>query len=274
MKKYKPTSPGRRGMTVMERTFLTKKDPEKNLTFGFRRAVGRNNAGRITTRHKGGGHKRLYRLIDFYQDKYDIPARIVSNEYDPNRTTFIALVCYADGEKRYILLPQQTEVGDQIIASETAEIKPGNRTMLKSVPVGTSVYNIEVKPGTGGKMVRAAGVGAEVIAQDGGYTSLKMPSKEIRKVLNTCWASIGKLSGEEHRFVTLGKAGRSRWLGIRPTVRGSAMNPVDHPFGGGEGKTQRGMKRPKNKWGKGIRGVKTRNKKKYSNALILQRRKK
>jgi large subunit ribosomal protein L2 len=274
MKYYNPTSSGRRGMTTIDRSILTKKAPEKNLTWGFKRAVGRNNVGRITTRHKGGGHKRLYRLIDFKQNKFDIPGNIVSIEYDPNRTSFIALVVYKDGEKRYVLLPQGMNVGDQIITSEQADLKPGNRLPIKKIPVGTFVYNIEIKPSAGARIARAAGVGVEVLAHDAGYAQLKLPSKEIRLISDNCWASIGKLAREEHRFVVLGKAGRSRWLGIRPTVRGSAMNPVDHPYGGGEGRTQRGTRRPKNLWGKGTRGVKTRRTKKYSNSHIIQRRSK
>lgn len=259
-------------MTSASRTMFTSEDPEKSLTWGFKRAVGRNNAGRITTRHKGGGHKRLYRLVDFVQNKFDIPGTVVTIEYDPNRTCFIALVSYKDGEKRYVLLPQGMSVGDKIITSEKADIKPGNRLPLKKIPVGTFVYNVEVKPGAGSRIARAAGVGIEILAHDAGFTQVKMPSKEVRLLSENCWASIGRLSREEHRFVVGGKAGRSRWLGIRPTVRGSAMNPVDHPYGGGEGRALRGTRRPKNLWGKGTRGVKTRRKKKYSNQYIIQRR--
>lgn len=274
MKQYNPTSPGRRGMSTLDRSSLVKKGPEKSLTAGIHRAAGRNHAGRITTRHKGGGHKQLYRFVDFGQDKVDVSARVITCEYDPNRTCFIALVCYEDGDKRYILLPQNVKVGDTVIASAKAEVRPGNRLPLGKMPIGTHVYNIEVKPGAGGKMVRSAGLGAEVLAQDAGFVQLRLPSKEIRRVSVNCWASVGRLSAEERRFVTIGKAGRSRWMGIRPTVRGSAMNPVDHPYGGGEGRALRGTRRPKNLWGKGVRGVKTRRKKKYSNNNIIQRRKK
>lgn len=261
-------------MTMQNRNMLTTQEPIKALTKGFHRAVGRNNVGRITTRHKGGGHKRLYRMVDMKRAKHDVPAVVLRAEYDPNRTAHIALVRYADGERRYVLLPQDVRAGDTIVTAKNADIKAGNRMPVGSVPVGTFVYNVEFKPGGGGRIARAAGVGVEVLAHEGGVTHLRMPSKEVRKVSDMCWASIGRLSAEEHRFVTLGKAGRSRWLGIRPTVRGSAMNPVDHPYGGGEGRALRGTRRPKNLWGKGTRGVKTRRRKKYSNNAILQRRKK
>jgi large subunit ribosomal protein L2 len=259
-------------MTTVTRSILTKKEPEKSLVSGFKRAVGRNNVGRITTRHKGGGHKRLYRFVDFKQDKFNVPGRITAIEYDPNRTTFIALVVYKDGEKRYVLLPQGMKVGDSVVTAEHADIKPGNRLPLRDIPVGSFIYNVEVRPGSGARLARSAGVGIEVLAHDAGYAQLKMPSKEVRLISDNCWASIGQLSREEHRFVISGKAGRSRWLGIRPTVRGSAMNPVDHPYGGGEGRALRGTRRPKNLWGKGTRGVKTRRKKKYSNSYIIKRR--
>ncbi|MEK7575510.1 MAG: 50S ribosomal protein L2 [Patescibacteria group bacterium] len=274
MKQYKPTTPSRRQMTgINYRQFLTAKNPEKSLTHGFKRSVGRNSMGRITTRHKGSGAKRLYRDIDFKYDKYDIPAVVKSIEYDPNRTGFIALIYYIDGEKRYVLAPAQLKVNDKIIISEKADIKTGNRLLLKNIPVGTLIYNIEIKPKGGAKLCRAAGIYAELLAHDSGFALLKMPSTEVRKVLDTVWASIGQVSNEENKLINIGKAGRSRWLGIRPTVRGSAMNPVDHPFGGGEGRQGAGMRRPKNLWGKGVRGVKTRKPKKYSNRLIISRRK-
>lgn len=273
MKTYNPTSPGRRGMTAIKyRGLLSRKDPEKSLTFGFRRSVGRNNAGRITTRHKGSGAKRLYRSVSFKYDKKDIPGKIVSIEYDPNRTSFIALAQYTDGEKRYLLAHKDMKVGDEILYSEKAPVLAGNALPLFRVQPGTQVYNIELKPGGGGKIIRSAGSSAEVLAHEGNYATLKMPSKEIRRVLKSVWATVGSLSNEEHMFVTIGKAGRSRWLGIRPTVRGSAMNPVDHPYGGGEGRQLRGTRRPKNKWGKGTRGVKTRRRKKYSSIYIVERR--
>ena len=275
MKKYKPTTPSQRQMTrISFRGVLTSKEPLKKLTKGIKRAVGRNSLGRITVRHKGAGAKRLYREIDFKYNKKEIPATIKSIEYDPNRSGFISLIVYTDGEKRYVLLPAGLKPGDKIIASEKAELKVGNRLPLGNIPVGTFVYNIELKPGGGAKLVRSAGNYAEIIAHEKDYASIKLPSTETRKVPERAWASIGQVSKEEHRFVTIGKAGRSRWLGIRPTVRGSAMNPVDHPFGGGEGRQGAGMKRPKNLWGKGVRGVKTRNNKKYSNIFIISRRKK
>jgi len=258
MKRYKPTTPSRRNMTtVTYRGVLTESEPEKSLTHGFKRSVGRNNQGRITTRHKGSGHKRLYRDIDFKYNKIDILAKIKSIEYDPNRTAFIALVLYNDGEKRYVVAPQSFKVGDTFIVSEKAPLTAGNRTLLKNIPSGTFVYNVELKPGGGSKIGRGAGTFVQVIANADGYTHLKMPSSEVRKVPDRCWACIGEVSNEEHKLVKIGKAGRSRWMGIRPTVRGSAMNPVDHPLGGGEGRVGAGMARVKNKWGKGIRGVKT-----------------
>ncbi len=275
MKKYKPTTPSRRGMTgISYRDILTRTRPEKSLTKGVKRSQGRNNKGRITTRHKGGGHKRLYRDVDFKMDKFDIPFTVKSIEYDPNRTGFIGLVSYKDGEKRYMLLPKGVKAGDSLIISEKAPIKPGNRLMLKDITVGTFVYNIELKPKGGAKIARSAGNYAEVSAKDGGYVDLKMPSSEVRKVIGTAWASVGEVSNEENKLVNIGKAGRSRWLGIRPTVRGSAMNPVDHPYGGGEGRSGRGMRRAKSKWGRptGI-GQKTRKPKKYSNKHVVSRRK-
>ena len=250
------------------------KKPHKALTRGGKQAHGRNAHGRITTRHKGGGHKRRYRLVDFKMDKRDIPAKVESIEYDPYRSAFIALVCYADGERRYILAGRETKVGDTFLVSEQAPVKPGNRLPLARMPVGTFVYNIETRPGAGGVLVRSAGMHAEVVAQDAGYTQLKMPSSEMRKVFSGAWATVGEVSNEEHRLVTIGKAGRARWLSRRPVVRGSAMNPVDHPYGGGEGRAPRGTRRAKTKWGKPAgKGQKTRRPKKYSNKLIVARRK-
>lgn len=275
MKTFRPTSKSRRNMTVVSyRNVLTASKPAKSLTSGFKRSVGRNNAGRITTRHKGGGHKRLYRQVDFKYNKINIPAKIETIEYDPNRSAFIALVCYADGERRYVVAPKTVTAGDSFIVSEDAPIKVGNRLPLKSIPVGTFVYNIELKPEGGAKIVRSAGSSAEVLSNDAGYTNVKMPSSEVRKISEKCWATIGAVSNEEYKLVKLGKAGRSRWKGIRPTVRGSAMNPVDHPYGGGEGRQGRGMRRAKSKWGKPTGGVKTRKPKKYSNQFIVSRRKK
>jgi large subunit ribosomal protein L2 len=249
-------------------------NPLKSLLTGFKRAKGRSGQGRITVRHKGGGHKRLYRMIDFKYDKKNIPGRVLSVEYDPNRSGFIALVAYADGEKRYVLAPRGLTNGDTVLTSEKADVKPGNRLPLKKIIPGTHVYNIEILPGGGSKLARSAGNSAELLAHDAGHAQLRMPSKEIRKVSENCWASVGDVSNEDHSLVTIGKAGRSRWMGKRPTVRGSAMNPVDHPYGGGEGRQPRGTRRPKNLWGKGTRGVKTRRKNKYSDNLIIQRRKK
>ncbi len=275
MKRYKPTTPSRRGMTgINYRDFITQTEPHKALVKGRKRAVGRNSAGRITTRHHGGGHKRLFRDIDFIYDKKDIPAKVESIEYDPNRSGFIALVCYADGARRYILAPKSLKVGDEFLVSENAPVKAGNRLPLKKLVSGTYVYNIEVKPGSGAKIARGAGVFAEVLGNDAGYTTLKMPSNETRKIHENSWASVGEVSNDEHKLVNLGKAGRSRWMGIRPTVRGSAMNPVDHPHGGGEGRQGIGLRRgPKTREGKLAYGVKTRRSKKYSNKFIITRRK-
>ncbi len=274
MKSYKPYTDSRRHMsTVTFKGKLTATEPHKALTVGGKRKVGRNNAGRITVRHKGGGHKRLFRDVDFTYKKM-VPAVVETVEYDPNRSGFIGLVVYKDGERRYMLLPKSVKVGDTITTSETAAATPGNRMPLKNVPIGAFVYNVEIKPGNGGKLGRSAGTHIEVIARDQGYADLKMPSSEVRKVLDTCWASIGEVSNDEHHLVVFGKAGRSRWKGIRPTVRGTAMNPVDHPHGGGEGRQGRGLRRAKSAWGKPTgKGQKTRTPKKYSNYLIVSRRK-
>ncbi|MBI2055673.1 MAG: 50S ribosomal protein L2 [Candidatus Sungbacteria bacterium] len=272
MRKYSPTSPGRRQGEIADRSALTTDRPEKALIFGFKRASGRNSFGRITTRHKGGGAKRLFRIIDFKYDKKDLPARVETVEYDPNRTSFIALVRYADGERRYILAPQELAVGSSFVVSEKAPLTPGNRLPLKAIPVGTFVFNIELVRGQGARLVRSAGASAQVLAVEGDYAQLKLPSGEIRAVRAENWATIGALSNAEWSFQTMGKAGRRRRRGIRPTVRGSAMNPRDHPYGGGEGRQLRGTKRPKTKWGKVTGGVKTRKSKK-SDRFILQRRK-
>ncbi|MBI5004088.1 50S ribosomal protein L2 [Candidatus Kaiserbacteria bacterium] len=272
---YKPRTAGTRGMTTLNyREMLSGHKPTKSLTHGAKSRGGRNSQGRITVRHQGGGHKRSFRDVDFKFNKKDIPAKIASIEYDPFRSAFIGIAVYRDGEKRYILLPQKVKVGDEFIVSETAPVKVGNRLPLGKLPVGTYVYNVELKPGNGGKIVRSAGSYAEVVAQDAGYTHLKLPSTEIRRVIGTAWASIGEVSNEEYRLVNIGKAGRSRWKGIRPTVRGTAMNPVDHPHGGGEGKQGRGLRRAKSMWGKPTgKGQKTRHPKKYSNVFIVTRRK-
>lgn len=275
MKTYKPTTQTRRNtITVTYRGVLTANEPNKALTKGFKRNVGRNSFGRITTRHKGGGHKRLFRDVDFSMQKFNIPAKVETIEYDPNRSGFVGVMVYADGERRYNLLPKGVKVGDTIITAEDAPLKQGNRLPLKKVPVGTFVYNIEFLPNGGARIARGAGMYAEVVANHEGQTHLKMPSSEIRKVPENCWASIGAVSNEEYKLRNIGKAGRSRWLGIRPTVRGTAMNPVDHPYGGGEGRQGRGTKRPKTAHGKITGGRKTRTPKKYSNKLIVSRRKK
>lgn len=274
MKSYRPTTPSKReALTIEYRKLLTATEPEKSLTYGRKRAVGRNSAGRLTTRHKGGGHKRLYREIDFQYDKVGVPARLASVEYDPNRTGFIGLLVYADGTKRYTLLPQTVKVGDQFMISTEADLKPGNRLPLRKIPVGSFVYNIELKPQGGAILVRSAGSFAQVLSNDAGYTLVKLPSTEVRKVDENAWASLGAVSNEEQKLANLGKAGRSRWLGIRPTVRGSAQNPVDHPHGGGEGRQGIGLRRgPKTPWGKLAFGVKTRRAKKYSNVFRVSRR--
>lgn len=253
--------------------YLTTSEPYKPLTVGFKRDMGRNAFGRITVRHKGGGHKKLYRMIDFMYDKKDIIATVKTVEYDPFRTGYVGLVSYNDGTKRYVLLPKTMKVGNSFIVSEKAPIQTGNRLPLKSIPVGTFIYNIEIKPGSGAKLVRSAGSFAQVIANDAGYTHIKMPSTEVRKIHENAWASIGAVSNEENRLVNIGKAGRSRWMGIRPTVRGTAQNPVDHPYGGGEQRQGRGLRRLKTRWGKPAgKGQKTRTPKKYSNVFIVARR--
>ncbi|MDI6591663.1 MAG: 50S ribosomal protein L2 [Patescibacteria group bacterium] len=253
-------------------SLLTKKKPEKRLLLALKKKAGRATSGRITIRHRGRGAKRLYRILDFGQEKIGIPAKVISLEYDPNRTAFIALLEYQDGDKRYRLAPQDLKVGDEIICAEKTEIKIGNRMKLKNIPVGTLVYNIELEPGRGGKMVRGAGTAAKVLAQEEKFTHLEMPSGEIRKVSQECFASIGQVSHPEKKFEKIGKAGRVRLKGIRPTVRGTAMNPPDHPHGGGEGKTPIGLKYPKTPWGKPALGVKTR-KRKWTDKYIIQRRK-
>lgn len=275
MKRFKPTSPSQRQhSTVHYAAVLTTSKPEKSLTRGFRRAVGRNHHGKITTRHKGAGAKRLFREIDFRYDKIGVPYTIKTVEYDPNRSGFIGLAQYKDGEKRYVLLPKSVRVGDTCLTAKKAEIKPGNRMPLSEITVGTFVYNVEVKPGGGAKIARSAGNYVEVVAKDGGYADLKMPSSEVRKVKETCYASVGEVSNDENRLQNLGKAGRSRHLGIRPTVRGTAQNPVDHPHGGGEGRQGRGRRRAVSVYGKPTgKGQKSRTPKKYSNKYIVSRRK-
>lgn len=275
MKKHKPTSAGKRNLTTINyREVITASKPEKRLTRGLKKKAGRNNRGIITVPHKGGGHKRKYREIDFKFNKIDIPATIKTVEYDPNRNAFISLASYADGEKRYVLAVKGVKVGDKFIVSESAEVKPGNRMALVNIPVGTFVNNVEISPRGGAKMARGAGAFVQIVAHDEGKTFLKMPSTEVRKVTSTCFATVGEVSNSERKLVKRGKAGRNRWLGIRPTVRGTAMNPVDHPHGGGEGRQGIGLRRgPKTRHGKLAYGVKTRRAKKYSNVLIVTRRK-
>ncbi|MBI1998782.1 MAG: 50S ribosomal protein L2 [Parcubacteria group bacterium] len=275
MKKHRPTTPSQRQLlSISYRDFLSgEKGPSKKLTRGRKRSVGRNNAGRITVRHKGGGHKRLDRLVDFDYRKKNVPARVETIEYDPGRSAFIALVCYADGERRYVLAPLGLKKGDTFVVSENAPLELGNRTVLKNIPTGTFIYNVEIHPGAGARLGRSAGNGIEVVANADGFSHLKLPSGEIRKVAENGWASIGRVSNEEHKLRNYGKAGRMRWRGIRPTVRGSAMNPVDHPHGGGEGRQGIGLRRVKNIYGKAVGGIKTRKPKKYSNVFIVARRK-
>lgn len=259
-------------MTVVDYGVLSGVKPKKSLLLRLKKHAGRNSWGRITTRHQGSGNKKLYRLIDFKQLAFDKPAKAMSLEYDPYRTAFIALIRYADGTESYVLAPHGLKVGDEIVTSESAPLRPGSRMRLKNIPVGYQVFNVELRPNEGGKMARSAGSYLEVLANADGYTDLKMPSGEIRRVRWDCLASLGQVSNPENNLVTIGKAGRSRWLGIRPTVRGKAMNPVDHPYGGGEGRTQRGTRKPKTKWGKVTGGHKTRNRKKWSSKLIIKRR--
>lgn len=277
MKKFKPTSPSRRNMsTIKYRDFLTASEPNKSLTKGFKRSMGRNNKGRITTPHKGGGNKRLYRDIDFVYNKKNVPAKLETVEYDPNRSGFIGLAVYADGERRYVLVPQSMRPGDEFVVGEDVKVQKGNRMPLRNIPVGTFVYNIELQVEGGAKLVRSAGNYAEVIAQDvdTNVTQIKLPSTEVRKVTSGAWASIGEVSNAENKLRNFGKAGRSRHRGIRPTVRGTAMNAVDHPHGGGEGRQGIGLRRgPKTRQGKLAYGVKTRRPKKYSNRMIVSRKK-
>ena len=271
VRKLKPTSPGRRFQTVSTFEEITKTTPEKSLTVGLTKKAGRNSYGRITSRRRGGGHKRLYRIIDFKRDKFDIPGKIAAIEYDPNRSARIALVHYADGEKRYILAPVGIKPGDVLHAGDSADIKPGNALYLAKIPTGTIIHNIELYPGKGGQMCRAAGTYAQLIAKEGKYGLLRLPSGEVRKVLLTCKATVGQVGNIHHESISLGKAGRNRWLGRRPKVRGVAMNPIDHPLGGGEGKSS-GGRHPCSPWGKPTKGYKTRNKKKPSSKLIVKRR--
>lgn len=272
MKHYKPTTPSRRQMTTVDYTGISKNGPLKSLTMKLQDHAGRNNQGRITMRHQGGGNKKVYRVIDFKQAKLDIPGKVETLEYDPYRTAFIALVVYKDGERTYVLAPKDMKVGDEIITSANTILKTGNRLMLKNIPIGYQIHNVELTLGKGGQLARSAGSYAEVLGHEGDYSALKMSSGEVRKVPSAGFATLGQVSNEDWNLVNIGKAGRSRWLGIRPTVRGKSMNPVDHPYGGGEGSQPRGTKRPKTLWGKVTGGHKTRNKKRWSTKLIMSRR--
>jgi large subunit ribosomal protein L2 len=269
IRKYKPTSPARRSMSVSTFEEITKKKPEKSLTEPLKKHAGRNNRGRITTRHRGGGHKRHYRIIDFKRNKFDVPARVAAIEYDPNRSARIALLFYADGEKRYILAPVGVRVGDTVVAGENAPIRTGNALPLRNIPTGTQIHNIELYPGKGGQMCRSAGTSAQLMAKVGNYAQLRMPSGEVRLVHLSCMATLGQVGNVDHENIEIGKAGRSRHMGKRPTVRGSVMNPNDHPHGGGEGKAPIGGQ-PKTKWGKPA-FQRTRNNKR-TNSMIVRRR--
>lgn len=271
VKSYKPTSPALREKTTLVFEGIDEKRPERTLTKPYKRTGGRNNTGRVTSRWIGGGHKKLYRIIDFRRDKRGIPARVAAIEYDPNRTSHIALLTYADGEKRYILAPNGLKAGDTVVAGADVDIKPGNSLPLRSIPVGTFVHNIEMKPGKGGQLARSAGSYAQLMAKEGDYATLKLPSNEVRYIPQECFATVGQVGNLDHENVTIGKAGRSRWLGRNPRVRGVAMNPVDHPHGGGEGKSK-GGNHPTNPWGVPTKGFKTR-KRKETDKYIVTRRK-
>ncbi|RMG13156.1 MAG: 50S ribosomal protein L2 [Deltaproteobacteria bacterium] len=272
LKNYKPTSPGRRAMSSSDFSMVTRSKPEKKLTTAKKRTGGRNNHGHMTTRHRGGGHKRRYRIIDFKRDKFDVPGKVAAIEYDPNRSARIALIHYADGEKRYILAPVDLRVGDTVVSAERGDVKPGYCLPLRSMPLGTLVHNVELKPGKGGQLIRAAGASGQLVAKEGKYATLRMPSGEMRKVLIDCRASVGQLSNPLHSIVSIGKAGRARWMGRRPHVRGVVMNPVDHPHGGGEGRAGQGNPHPVSPWGMPTKGYKTR-RNKATDKFIVRRRK-
>lgn len=272
IKKFKPTTPSRRNMTVMTFDEITKVEPEKSLTAPIKSKAGRNVHGRLTVRHRGGGHKRLYRVIDFKRNKDEVPAIVAAIEYDPNRSSNIALLHYLDGHKAYIIAPNNLKVGDRIVSGSKADIKVGNSLPLKDIPVGSLIHNIELRPGKGGQLVRSAGTVAQLMAKEGSYAHVRLPSGEVRLIHITCRATIGQVGNLDHENMTIGKAGRTRWLGIRPTVRGSVMNPTDHPHGGGEGRAPVGRKYPVSPWGKIAIGGKTR-KKKPSDKMIVRKRK-
>ena len=269
---YKPTSPGRRFVTGSDFAEITEKRPNKKLTEGKKRSSGRNSDGHITSRHRGQGQKRRYRVIDFKRDKFDVPARVATIEYDPNRSANIALLHYADGEKRYILAPVGLKVDNNVVAGERVDVRVGNAMPIASIPLGTQVHNVELKPGKGGQLVRSAGASAQIMAKEGKHTTIRMPSGEMRMVLSTCMATIGQVGNADQSNIKLGKAGRSRWLGVRPQTRGTAMNPVDHPHGGGEGRNK--GRHPVSPWGWPTKGAKTRKRNKDTNRLIVSRRRK
>lgn len=273
IKKCKPTSPGRRFQTYLVNPELSKKEPEKSLLEPLKKTGGRNNYGRITVRFRGGGHKRLYRIIDFKRDKDNIPAEVIALEYDPNRTANIALILFKDGERRYIIAPSAIQVGQEIISSETVPVKPGNCMPLRNMPLGTTIHCIELKPGKGAQLARSAGTSAQLVAKDGAHVTLRLRSGEMRKVLSDCKGVVGDVSNSEHNLISLGKAGASRHRGVRPTVRGVAMNPVDHPHGGGEGRTS-GGRHPVSPWGTPAKGYKTRKNKRTDNMIVRRRNKK
>jgi large subunit ribosomal protein L2 len=270
IKIYRPTSAGRRNMSVSTFEEVTKSKPERNLLSPIRRKGGRNSGGRITMRHQGGGHKRRYRIIDFRRDKIDVPGKVAAIEYDPNRSARIALIVYRDGDKRYILAPNGLNVGDTIVSGPSVDIRTGNALPIRNIPLGTVIHNIELYPGRGGQLVRSAGNSAQLLAKEGTRAQVRLPSGEVRYIEMSCMATIGQVSNPDHANVTVGKAGRSRWLGIRPTTRGVAMDPSSHPHGGGEGRSPIGMKAPKTRWGKKALGVKTRTNKR-SNQFIVRR---
>jgi large subunit ribosomal protein L2 len=274
VKVYKPTSPGRRGMSVATFEEITHDKPEKSLLAPRKQNSGRNNQGRVTVRHRGGGHKRRYRIIDFKRDKQDIPATVRSIEYDPNRSARIALLIYADGERRYILAPQGLQVGDTVMAGPDSDIRVGNALPIYRIPLGTQIHNVELQPGKGGQLVRSAGTSAQLLAKEGAYAQVRLPSGEVRFISQNCVATIGEVGNSDHSNLVLGKAGRKRWLGIRPTVRGSAMDPSSHPHGGGEGASPIGMPGPKTPWGKPTLGAKTRKNKRTDKYIVRGRRQK
>jgi len=272
LKTYRPYTKSRRWITSSDFSVLTKKKPEKALLIPKKKKAGRNNLGHLTVRHQGGGHKRMIRIVDFKREKVGIPAAVIALEYDPNRSAYLALLEYADKERRYIVAPVDLKVGDSVMSGPDADIKPGNALPIKNIPVGSFIHNIELIKGTGGKIVRSAGTSAQLMAKEGEYANIKLPSGEIRLIHLDCYATIGQVGNVEHGTISVGKAGRKRWLGIRPTVRGAAMNPHDHPHGGGEGKSGQGNPHPVSPWGKPTKGFKTRKPGKYSDRLIIKRR--